>query len=539
MPFGENADIAIYGATSAEVMAAVQARRMGKTVVLLEPGQHIGGMATSGLQTTDIGRREVIGGLAREYYQRAYAWYLSPRAWLSETRADYIPKHRDTFYEAQKMQFFIEPHVAENLFNEFLREHGVDVIFGERLDRTPPSGGTTATAPAAVRKEGPRITTIRMESGRTLSARMFIDATYEGDLMAAAGVRHMLGREPNSRFDETLNGIRCQAPTRVDPYVRRGEPASGLLPGIEPAQPGADGTGDRRIQAYNFRVCLTDVSGNRLPIPWPDNYDAAHYELLARELEEKADHFPGRSLFKLSPLPNRKTDSNNHGFFSTDFIGHSHDWPEAGYARRAEIWRAHHDYTLGFFRFPGNDARVPQAVRKEVRRWGLPADEFPDSGHWPRLLYVREARRLHGPYVITEHDCAGRTSAPDPVGMGSYHMDSHPVSRYAGPDGRLCMDGNFFERLDPYGISYRALTPREEECVNLLVPVCVSATHVAYGSVRMEPVFMILGQSAATAAAQAIDAAQAIQQVDYEKLRTQLLQDGQILEFPAGGGKSK
>ncbi|MDR2673310.1 MAG: FAD-dependent oxidoreductase [Opitutaceae bacterium] len=518
---GDSADIVIYGATPSGVMAAVQAARLGKSVVLVEPGRHAGGMAASGLGMTDIGRKAAIGGLAREYYQRAYAWYNSPDAWKHETRADYLPKHRDAFDHPMKTQFFMEPHVAEKLFNQFLNENRVPVVFGERLDR----------AGAGAAKDGARIVSIRMESGRVFAGKMFIDATYEGDLLAAAGAAFMLGREDNARFGETLNGIRYLPAEKVSPFVNPGAVGGDLLPFIDPAPPGPEGAGDHRVQAYNFRFCLTDVPENSVPVAKPENYNPALYELLAREFQYQPNHFPGKSLFKLSPMPNRKTDSNNHSRFSTDFVGNSHEWAGAGHARRAEIWREHRDYTLGFLWFLGHDPRVPQKVRAEVLRWGLPRDEFQDGGHWPWQLYIREARRLLGEYVITEHDCTGGVAADDPVGMGSYHMDSHQVSRYVDAGGRLHVEGGFFQSVDPFGISYRAPTPRAAECANLLVPVCVSATHVACGSVRMEPVFMILGQSAATAAALAIDAGVAVQSVDYKKLRARLLHDKQVLDY--------
>lgn len=513
-------DIVVYGGTSSGVMAAVQARRMGKTVVLIEPGKHLGGMAASGLGLTDIGRKALIGGLAREFYQRAYCYYQESDAWRYETREEYSPKHSDTYDELNKAQFFMEPSVAEKLFDELVVESGVTVVREQRLNRQ-----------SGVKKEGTRIVAIELENGDRFAGRMFIDATYEGDLMAASGVSYIVGREPNQRYRETLNGIRYLDAEKVDPYVVQGQMNSGLLPGIANAPPGREGDGDERVQPYNFRVCLTDVAENRVPIERPENYDPLLYELSARDFEFRPDHFPGRSLLKLSPMPNRKTDSNNHSRFSTDFVGQSYDWPEASYAKREEIWRKHRDYTLGYFWFLGNDPRVPEKVREETRRWGLPKDEFQDSGHWPWQIYVREARRLVGAYVVTEHDCTGGVEANDPVAMGSYHMDSHQVSRYVDSEGKLHVEGGFFQPVGPFGVSYRAIVPKAGECDNLFVTVALSASHVAYGSVRMEPVFMILGQSAGTAAAHAIDQKVAVQAVNYHGLRAQLLREGQVLSY--------
>lgn len=529
MPQTDTYDIVVYGGTSSGVIAAVQAGHMGKKVVLIEPGSHLGGMAASGLGMTDIGDKAVMGGLAREFYRRAYRYYRNPAVWKYETRDGYAAKERSAIDEPTVTQFFMEPHVAEHLFTEWLKETGVPVLLRERLDRR-----------SGVTKEGTRLLSLRMESGRVIAGRMFIDATYEGDLLAAAGVSYTLGRESNARYGETLNGIRYLPAEKVSPFVVPGDPASGLLPGLEPAPPGPEGAGDRRVQTYNFRVCLTDVPENRVPIEKPADYNPAYYELTAREFVFRPDHFPGRSLFKLSPMPNRKTDSNNHSRFSTDFVGHNYAWAEADYDQREAIWRAHRDYTLGFFWFLGHDERVPANVRAEVLRWGLPKDEFRDGEHWPWQLYIREARRMVGEYVVTEHDCTGGTVARDPVAMGSYHMDSHQTSRYVDRAGRLHVEGGFFQSVAPFGVSYRALVPRADECSNLLAPVCLSSSHVAYGSIRMEPVFMILGQSAATAAALAIDREVPVQAVPYAELRERLLRDGQVLAYtpPPGWRKS-
>lgn len=523
----ERADLIIYGGTSAGVVAAVQARRLDRTVILIEPGRHLGGMTTSGLGATDLGRREAVGGIAREFYARIYEHYLQPDAWRQETREQYLPRHKASLAEAARLQFFFEPHVAEQVFQDFLREHGVTVVLGERLDRS--GGGVT--------KDGRRIVSIRMESGRVFAGGMFMDTTYEGDLMAEAGVSYTVGREPNAQYGETLNGIRYVEPEKnlrhVDVHVVPGDPASGLLPGILPAAPGVEGEGDRRLQAFTFRVCLTDDPANRVPIARPDDYDPLRYEVFARHLAVKPHLRPGgETLFKLTPMPNRKTDSNNAKGISTDYVGRNHAWAEASYAERERLWQEHRSYVQGLFWFLGNDPRLPEELRAAVTRWGLPKDEFADTGHWPRQLYVREARRMVSDYVITEHDCVRTRVAEDSVGLASYPMDSHQVTWYADADGKLALEGGFYKTVKPYLLSYRALVPREGECTNLFVPVCLSATHASYGSIRMEPVFMILAQSAATAAHLALQHGVPVQQVPYAELSARLLADGQVLQFP-------
>lgn len=508
-------DIVVYGATGGGVAAAVEAGRLGKTVALIEPQKHIGGMTAGGLGATDIGSKTTVIGLAREFYHRVWKHYHDPAAWKYETRAEYKPKHHDAISDHLETHWFFEPKVADKILTEMLTEAGVKVITGERLQREADG----------VEKEGNRIVRITAESGRTFSGKVFIDASYEGDLLAGAGVSYFVGREANSQHGETLNGTRPRYPNEkpVDPYQVPGDPSSGLLPGIEPAPPQEVGAADQRVQAYTFRLCLTDVTENRLPVAQPASYDPLAYEAHLRWiLANPKAAIPGKSLFKLTPMPNRKTDSNNHGPFSTDFVGRSEEWAEASYARREQMWQEHADYVQGWLWFLGNDARVPETVRTETLRWGFPKDEFTDTGGWPFQLYVREARRLTSDYIVTEHDCRRNRLAPDGIVLASYSMDSHATSRFADLEGQLRSEGTFLVRVSPYPVSYRAIVPKEKECANLLVPVCLSATHAAYGSIRMEPVFMMLGQASAFAAAQAIDGKQSVQSIVAEKIRAHL-----------------
>jgi len=533
-------DIVVYGGTSAGVIAAVQAKRAGKSVVLVCPDKHLGGLSGGGLGWTDTGNKAVIGGLAREFYHRIWQHYDRPAAWAWEKRADYGNKGQGTpaIDGAQRTMWIFEPHVAEQVFEDFIREHQVPVRRGEWLDRAH-----------GVSKAGARLTSIRMLSGTDYAGKMFIDATYEGDLMAAAGVDYHVGREANSVYGERWNGVQTGVlhhrhhfgvlNQEISPYVVPGDPGSGVLPRISTAPPGESGQGDRRVQAYCYRYCVTDHPDNRLPFPKPDGYDPRQYELLLRIYEAG-----WRETFdKFDPIPNRKTDCNNHGPFSTDNIGMNYDYPEADYARREEILREHRTYQQGWLYFIANDRRVPAAVREQMRRWGLPKDEFRDNGGWPHQIYVREARRMIGQYVMTENNLLGKRPTPNPVGMGSYGIDSHNVQRYITPDGHVQNEGDIGVGLKaPYAIAYGALAPKRGQADNLLVPVCVSSSHIAFGSIRMEPVFMILGQSAATAATMAIERGLAVQDVPYAALRQRLLRDRQVLEYtaasPAGASRN-
>jgi hypothetical protein len=492
---------------------------MGKRVLLIEPGKHVGGMTSGGLGATDSGNKSAIGGLARDFYRRIGQHYTTNDAWIYEERTSFVSPR---VLSADGAMWRFEPRVAERVFLQLLDEHQIPVVYGQRLDLS-----------AGVRKSQARIESICMENGTVHRGEMFVDATYEGDLMAKTGVNYHVGRESNSIYGETLNGVQTanaiyhQFEVPVDPYFVEGDAASGLLPGVSAGNVGKEGTGDARVQAYNFRMCLTDVPENRIPFPRPPRYNPLRYELLARYL-----HAGVWDALKLTTrMPNRKTDTNNHGAFSTDNIGMNYDYPDGDYATRRQILREHLDYQQGLMWFLANDKRVPDHVRKEVSRWGLCKDEFVENGGWPHQLYVREARRMISDYVMSQHDCQGRSVVGDSIGLAAYTMDSHHVQRYVR-QGRVRNEGDVeVGGFPPYPISYRAIRPRKRECTNLLVPVCLSASHIAYGSIRMEPVFMVLGQSAATAACQAIDAGVAVQEIDLKKLQARLRADGQILAW--------
>jgi FAD dependent oxidoreductase len=513
----ETYDVVVYGGTAGGVSAAVQTARMGKRAAIIEPGRHLGGMTSGGLGATDIGNKQAIGGIAREFYQRVLQHYRRPESWIYEKSADYRSDRRKPDDDAM---WTFEPHVAEAILREMLSDAKIPVHYSQRLDRE-----------SGVARDGQRIVAIKMESGEVYWAKMFIDASYEGDLLAAAAVGYHVGREANATYGETLNGVQLgskkhQFTVAVDPYVTAGKPESGLLPGVHSERAGEQGAGDSRVQAYNFRMCLTNVPENRVPFPKPAGYDPARYELALRAiLAGQRD-----DLDLASPMPNRKTDTNNRGAISTDNIGMNYDYPDADYATREKIWQEHITYQLGLMWFLANDPRVPDELRKIYNQWGLAKDEFLDTDHWPHQLYVREARRMISDYVMTEHNCRGSEVAADPVGLGAYGMDSHNTQRW-NDGGRASNEGDVQVRVPkPYGISYRSIVPKAGQCPNLLVPVCLSASHIAYGSIRMEPVFMVLGQSAASAACQAIDDGKSAQQVDYEKLRTRLLADKQVLQ---------
>jgi hypothetical protein len=516
-------DVVIYGGTSGGIAAAVQAARMNRSVVLIEPSRHLGGLTSGGLGATDIGNKKAIGGIAREFYQRIFRYYTQKDAWSQETFPQYRKRAQGHWVDADTMWGF-EPRVAETVLRQMLAEAGVTPVLGERLDRK-----------RGVCKQGARIASITMQSGRAFAGRMFIDATYEGDLMAAAGVEYTVGREPNAKYGETLNGVQTrqakwhQFETPVDPYVTPGDPRSGLLPGVHEGGPGKEGEGDRRVQAYNFRMCLTDLPENRRPFPKPANYDPLRYELLLRYIEAG-----GKTFFKGggSPMPNQKTDTNNDGPFSTDDIGANYEYPDGDEAARAKIIADHRDYQLGLMWTLANHPRVPAQVRKAVNRWGLAKDEFTDNDNWPHQIYVREARRMVSSYVMQEQNCRGKRVAEDPVGLAAYTMDSHNTQRYADAAGHARNEGDVeIGGFPPYAISYRSIVPKASQCTNLLVPVCLSASHIAYGSIRMEPVFMVLGQSSATAAAQAIKDNCSVQSVAYPQLRDRLVNDKQVLVF--------
>jgi len=526
------ADVIIYGGTSAAVTAAVQVARMDRSVIMVSPDVHLGGLSSGGLGFTDTGNKEVIGGLSRAFYERVYDYYQADETWRWQDPEEFGNRGQGTtaMDEEHGTMWVFEPHIAEQVFEDFVREEGVTVLRDEWLDRD-----------AGVRVEDGRIQSIETLSGKIFRGQMFIDATYEGDLMAAAGVSYHVGREANSVYDENWNGVQTGVYHHshffppdgpyVDPYYAPGQPSSGIIPGVSVAPPGEKGSGDHRIQAYCFRMCLSEHPDNKVPFPKPDNYDASQYLILLR-LFESGWHERNNFFAKYDALPNRKTDTNNHGPVSTDYIGMNYDYPEASYERRAQIIQEHEDYQKGMMYFLANDPRVPRVIQDEVSRWGLAKDEFTDNGHWPHQLYIREARRMIGEVVMTEHEIMGRRDVPEPVGMGSYTMDSHNVQRYITPEGHVQNEGDIgVSPPEPYQIAYGSIIPKRAESQNLLVPVAMSASHIAFGSIRMEPVFMILGQSAATAAVLAIDNEQAVQAVDYARLREQLRADDQILEY--------
>ena len=524
-------DICVFGGTSAGIIAAVKARQLGKSVVLVEPGKFLGGLTTGGLSATDIGNKAAVGGLSREFYHRIARHYTQDAAWTLEKRGDYFTKRgsgqsaASNLDAADATMWTFEPKVARAVYDEWLKEAKVRVLREQRLK--------------SVKKEGARLVEFTTEDGNVFRAKMFIDCTYEGDLMAKAGVSYHVGREANATYGETLNGICATTPKHqftvaVDPYVKPRDARSGLLPFIQPGDGGKPGDGDKRVQTYNYRLCFTTNEANRGTVAPPPNYDATKYELLARYLEAlvAAGKKPKLAEF-WNPIwmPNQKTDINNNGGFSTDFIGASYDYPEADYATRERICKEHENYIRGFLTFLATSPRVPGNMRREMQTWGPCRDEFPETGGWPNQLYVREARRLISDYVMTEKNCRGQEVITDSVGLAAYNMDSHNCQRIV-KNGHAENEGDVqVPPMKPYPISYRSLVPKQSQCENLFVPVCMAASHIAYGSIRMEPVFMILAESSTTAAAMAIDEKVPVQKVNYAKLRARLLADKQVLDW--------
>lgn len=519
------ADVIIYGGTAAAVIAAVQVHKMGKSVIVVSPDKHLGGLSSGGLSFTDTGNKSVIGGLARDFYHRIWLHYQQPSAWNWQKPSEYGNKGQGTpaMDGAARTMWIFEPHVAEQVMEDYVRENNLVIYRDEWLNREQ-----------GVTKKAGKIQAITTLSGHTYSGKIFIDATYEGDLMAAAGVSYTVGREANATYGESWNGIQTGVlhhghyfKQHISPYRIAGDAGSGLLPGVSAENPGEKGAADHRIQAYCFRLCLTDNAANRISFSKPVGYDAAKYELLGRVLDSGWNEV----FNKFDLIPNHKTDVNNHGPFSMDNIGMNYDYPEGSYARRKEIIREHEVYQQGLLYFLANDRRVPAAIQARMKTWGLSADEFKDNGNWPHQLYIREARRMKGEFVMTEQTVVGKSEVPQSIGMGSYTLDAHNAQRYVKKDGFVQNEGDIGVDIKaPYKVAYGAILPHQQECSNLLVPVCVSASHIAYGSIRMEPVFMILGQSAATAAVLAITENKAVQEVDYEKLKAQLLKDQQHLE---------
>ncbi|MDO4575136.1 MAG: FAD-dependent oxidoreductase [Planctomycetia bacterium] len=525
--WGASYDVVIYGGTSAAVTAAVQVKKMGRSVVVVSPDKHLGGLTSSGLGYTDSGNTASIGGLTREFYRRIYREYQKPEAWTWQKMADFKNQGQGTraMRHDDRTMWTFEPHVAEAVFEAWVREYEIPVVRGAFLDREN-----------GVVKQGGRIVSITTCAGQTFAGRVFLDCTYEGDLLAAAGVSYRVGREASAEYGEVWNGNQVGIlhhghwfSKPVSAYRVPGDPKSGRVKYVDDSAPGLRGEGDHRVQAYCYRLCMTDVPENRIPFAKPENYNPDDYELLRRVLATGWNEV----FAKFDRIPNGKTDTNNHGPFSMDFIGENYAYPEASYAERKKIVKAHENYQRGLLYFLANDPSVPAEIRAKMSRWGLAKDEFPETAGWPHQIYVREARRMVGVHVMTEEDCLGggrRTLGP--VGMGSYTMDSHNVRRYVTPDGTVQNEGDIgISPKQPYRIDLGAILPKREECDNLLVPVCMSSSHIAYGSIRMEPVFMILGQSAATAACLAVEQNVAVQEVDYPSLSRRLLADGQILSL--------
>ena len=537
-------DIVIYGGTSAGVAAALQSSRMGKSVVLIEPTNRIGGLTTGGLGQTDIGNKQAIGGISREFYENIKKYYDDPKNWKWEKKSEYMDGGQTRTEEGEATMWTFEPSAALAVYKSMMDKEKIKMVYNERLNRE-----------SGVKKVDGKIESITMESGKTFKGKVYLDATYEGDLMASAGVSYSVGRESNEEYGETLNGVQANSINRaltgfvsknafnhnfipgVDPYVVKGDPTSGLLPNVN-EKPGLEGHGDKKIQAYCFRMCLTDHPDNRIPFQKPANYDEVNYELLFRNYEARKGpiremYSYGNSLLPWinSSMPNRKTDTNNKFGFSTDYIGRNYDYPEASYGERERIIEDHRNYQMGLMWTLANHPRIPEEVREEASRWGTTKDEFERADGWQQQLYIREARRMISDYVMTQKNCEALDVAEDGIGLAAYGMDSHNVQRYVDANGYVQNEGNVEAHgFKPYPIGYGSLVPKKEECQNLIVPVCVSSTHIAFGSIRMEPVFMVLGQSAATAAALAIDGNTSVQEVPYPNLREQLLKDGQRLK---------
>ena len=500
-------DVCVYGGTSAGVIAAYTAQKLGKKAILIEPGRHLGGMSSGGLGYTDIGNKYAITGLARDFYRR-------------------IGQHYGKFE-----QWTFEPHVAEDIFKQYVAQGNFQVLYETRL--------------RDVKKQGARITEVVLENavdrsaaGVIVRAKVYIDCGYEGDLMAKAGVSYVVGREDNKDYNETINGVQLmhghQFQDGIDPYIIPGKPESGLVWGVsrETLQP--NGTGDKKVQAYNYRICLTSDKNNMVPITRPEDYDSTRYELAVRLLKANPSRKRLDDYFIWSRMPNNKTDINNRGGFSTDMIGMNYKYPDGTYEQRKQIIGEHERYTKGLLYFYGHDPRVPVELRNEMLKWGYPKDEYTDNGNWSPQLYIREARRMVGSYVMSQANCEGKEVVKDGVGMAAYTMDSHNCQRVV-VNGQVKNEGNVeVGGFGPYPIAYGSIVPKASECNNLFVPVCLSATHIAYGSIRMEPVFMVLAQSSATAAVHAIDGNKSIQSIDIAKLQQELkanpLADGKLFD---------
>tara|TARA_B100001059_G_scaffold216675_1_gene235265 strand:+ start:35785 stop:37515 length:1731 start_codon:yes stop_codon:yes gene_type:complete len=539
-------DIVVYGATSSGITAAIQSSRLGKKVLLIEPGHRIGGLTTGGLGQTDIGNKQAIGGISREFYQNIKSYYQKQENWIWQKRESYRDGGQTTSDSMEDAMWTFEPSAALRVFKDMIKkEKDITLIYSQRLNRK-----------SGVKKIEGKIVSIQMESGQIYQSKIFIDATYVGDLMAAAGVSYTVGRESNSQYGESLNGVQANNVSLalkktismnaahhnfiegVDPYIKKGDPKSGLLPFINHRKPGVDGAGDDKIQAYCYRMTLTNHPDNRIPFSKPSGYQEIEYELLFRNYEaaigshEKMYSY-GDPLVPWinSKMPNRKTDTNNQKGFSTDFIGQNYLYPEALYEEREKIAERHKKYQQGLMWTLAYHPRIPAQVREIVSQWGTCKDEYEREDGWPSQLYIREARRMISEYVMTQRNCEKLELVEDAIGLAAYGMDSHHVQRYVDLNGYVKNEGNVEAHVvNPFPISYRCIVPKKSEVRNLLVPICLSASHIAFGSIRMEPVFMVLGQSAAIAAAMAIDNDWDLQYIPYDQLKLNLLKHKQILK---------
>lgn len=516
-------DIVVYGASPGGIAAAIQAAEMGKQVALLEPTAHIGGILVEGLGSSDIDNHPefqnspAIGGLALEFYKRIAIAY------------DQLDEWEDALGKGEKKPLLwrFEPHVAEEILTSWVTASGIDVYYQTAL----------AESVDAVTKRGTAITSILTTQGTAFSARVFIDASLEGDLLHRADVSTIIGRESNATYDEERNGIRehtthNQFAVAVDPYLTPGDPTSGLIPTIQDEPLGIPGSADNRLQAFCFRVCLTNDTANQRPFEKPANYNRDVYEIYVRYLKAGGKLYTPRTN-----IPNNKTDLNGGADLSHNLFGMNYEYPAGDYDKRSAIIQYHRDFTEGLFYFLANDEEIgtiAPELQHEWGKWGLARDEFTDNRGWPRQFYVRDARRMVSDYVITEHHIkkAGAIAVEDPVAMAFWPPDVHSVRRIVR-DGKAYNEGFVFggSWWKPFGISYQALYPNPSECTNLLTPTCPSSSHIAYGGIRIEWTFMALGQAVGTAAALAIDDDVTVQNVDYKRLRSRLLQDKQILNL--------
>jgi hypothetical protein len=501
-------DLVVYGGTAGGVMTAVRGAREGLKVALLEPGKHLGGMATGGLSRTDFAKKEVLGGDALEFYWRVGRKYEIGRY-------------------AQDVVWFYEPKVGEQVLREMLAEAKVQVFLNHRIREK-----------TGLKKSGTALQSLTTENGVVFNGKVFADCSYEGDLLAESGVEYTWGRESSDQYGESLAGVRDHTPkhqflVKVSPYDANHK----LLPEVDPGPKAAAGSADKKVQAYNFRMILSEDPANSTPYPKPPGYDPKRYELMARLLEAETKQL-GRApimheVVLIARIPNKKADINNQGAFSTDYIGKSWDYPDGDYATKKRIWEDHVNYTKGYFYFLAHDPRVPPSLQKEVNSWGLAKDEFTDNQNWPHQLYIREARRMVGEYVMRQKDIQTDLSKPDVIGMGSYNSDSHNIQRLATTDGAVENEGDMQVGVTPYQMPYRMIVPKRNQATNLLVPVPFSATHVAYSTLRMEPQYMIIGQAAGVAAAMAIKSGKAVQDIDTAELSAKLKAQGAVFEWKA------